>query len=193
MESARQNIILDRSTWHSVERTGYVGKRRAKLQAKYDTEYGKDNWQYAWEWGTQLLPLMPALQLYEDAYCNFLSANKSILNQLVTSARDIYDDAPSNIGSGIDYIHQETNVNHWHDVAIRRAVLRNGVWFSGSDLVHIRHTLSDHPLSMMLSPGQVPFHLQEMIVQPELKRWWWEQGSIESFYQSNKVLVVRIS
>lgn len=192
MESASKNCILDQSLWHVVERTGYVGKRRAELQTKFDTEYGTDNWQYAWVWGTQLLPLMPALQLYEDAYYNFFSANNSILSQLVTSARDIYDDAPSNVDSSFDYLHQETNVNHWHDIAIRRSVMRNGVWFSGTELVHIRHNLSDHPLSMVLSPGQVPFHRPDMIVRPQLERWWWEPGSVESFYQSNKVLVARV-
>lgn len=192
MEPASKNTVLDQTLWYSKERTGYVGKRRAELQARYDIEYGIDNWQYAWVWGTQLLPLMPALQLYEDAYYDFLLRNQHILNQLVTGARDVYDDAPTNVDSGFDYLNQETNVNHWHDVAIRRAVMRNGVWFSGTELVHIRHNLSNHPLSMVLSPGQVPFHKPDMIVQPELERWWWDPASIECFYQSNKVLAVRV-
>jgi hypothetical protein len=185
--------VIDTTNWELVEQPGYIGKQRESKYAEWNKYYGLDGWQLAWQWGNQYLPLPVALSIYEDAYYHFLLSNPDILEQLATQASDVYDDAPSNVSSGLDYTHQETNLNHWHDIAIRRALLRNGQWFAGRELVHIRHEQSTHPLSMLLSPGQVPFHRPELIAQPELERWWWQTGSVESFYQSNKVLLRRIS
>lgn len=178
-------------TWRIVERPGYFGKKRDQIQAGYDERYGKDNWRIAWQIGALVVERSAALMLYEDGYYHHLQSNPELLEELLVCASDVYDDAPSNVQAGFSYEHQETAVNHLHDVAIRRAVLRLGRWFKGSELVQIRHTLSTHPLSVPLSPGQVPFHQPELIVQPALERWWWQSNSVECFYQSNKILQVR--
>ena len=44
-------------------------------------------------------------------------------------------------------------------------------------------------LSWSKSPGRVPFHMPGVLLDPELEGWW-QPGSVESFYQSNKVLQV---
>lgn len=192
MDLSTNISLVSFDNWQLVERPNYIGKRRKELYTQWNETYGQSGWQLAWQWGNQFVPLAVALSIYEDAYYHYLACNQALLEQLVTDACDVYDDAPSNVASGLDYTIQETNLNHWHDIAIRRAVLRNGKWFEGNNLVHIRHELSEHPLSMLLSPGQVPFHLPELIVKPELERWWWDAGSVESFYQSNKVLLQSI-
>jgi hypothetical protein len=43
---------------------------------------------------------------------------------------------------------------------------------------------------MILSPGRVPFHRPDLIEKPELNGWW-EKSSVESFYQSNRLLQKR--
>ena len=73
------------------------------------------------------------------------------------------------------------------DIAIRRCVLRRGVWFRGDKLIRIRQEKGDHQLSIILSPGRVPFHRADLIVKPEIEGWW-EPGTIEAFYQSNRML-----
>ena len=70
---------------------------------------------------------------------------------------------------------------------MRRCLMRLGTWFRGDHLVEIRGRDSE---GFRLNPGQIPFHLPEMIVQPE-QTGWWEPGSVESFWQANKVLQVR--
>lgn len=45
---------------------------------------------------------------------------------------------------------------------------------------------------MTLSPGQIPFHFPEKIIQPQLEGWW-EKDTVESFYQSNKILQIKNS
>lgn len=172
-------------------RPGYFGKRRDEIEAGYNEQYGDGAWRLAWQVGPIAVPRLAALMLYEDGYQQFLQDQPEIRRQLVEEAADIYDDQPSNVEAGFDYQHQETNVNHLHDIAIRRALLRCGEWFQGKEVIQIRHSLSPHPLSMLLSPGQVPFHRPDLIIQPQLGRYWWEPNSVESFYQSNKVLQVK--
>ncbi|HOU94965.1 MAG TPA: hypothetical protein PLU22_28135, partial [Polyangiaceae bacterium] len=58
--------------------------------------------------------------------------------------------------------------------------------FQGTELVRIRGRGS---AGYRLNPGVVPFHAPEAILKPELVGWW-QPGSIESFWQSNKVLEV---
>jgi hypothetical protein len=56
--------------------------------------------------------------------------------------------------------------------------------------------MGDHPLSLALSPGQVPFHKPELMSHPdnltEIRgKAWWLPSSVEDFYQRGKRLVVR--
>ena len=41
----------------------------------------------------------------------------------------------------------------------------------------------------LFSPGKIPFHMPEMIVKPPLDSWW-NKGSIEAWYQNNKVMQI---
>ncbi len=93
------------------------------------------------------------------------------------------------MNSGLDYTKQETKRTHIQDIAIRRSLIRLGKWFEGSELIRIRQEKGNHPLSMTLSPGRVPFHSPLLIIDPEIKGWW-DSGTVESFYQSNRYLQV---
>jgi hypothetical protein len=184
--------MISSGTWQTViDRPGQFGRKRDRLYAEYDEAYGKGLWRVAWE-----IPLshtilyldMPgAMALYEDAYHAFFYSQPDTLAALICEAENVYDDAPSNIHSGFDYASQETCLNHLQDISIRRAVLRLGTWFKGDKLIQVRHSKGAHPLSLGLSPGKVPFHRTDLIRQPEMTGWW-IPGSIESFYQSNKVV-----
>lgn len=171
----------------TLERPGYFGRHKADKVAEFQERYGA-NWTVAWKVGDCFAAQSAVVLLYEDAYFRFLEKNPDILEELVRVARNVYDDAPSNIHSHLDYSVQETKRTHLQDIAIRRCVLRFGQWFKGRKLLQIRDKEGDHLLSLALSPGRVPFHLPWLIEQSELKGWW-QPGSIESFYQSNKFIV----
>lgn len=190
--------------WKTVDRPGYFGDRRDELQADFDRKYGKDSWRIAWEWGGLILPIQEALQLYEDGYYEHFKTKPELLEWLVTNFSNIFDTAPSNVEAGFSYNIQETPNNHLHDVAIRRAVLRRGAWFSGSRLLEVRSVNAE---GWALSPCNIPFHLPNMIYQGQTKYkcevrdfstnppWWIRKGvknSVEEFYQQNKVLQVKI-
>lgn len=185
--------MTDKITWKTVERPGYFGKKRDELVAKCDKEYGKGNWRLAYQWGILVIEREQAIQIYEDAYYEFLKNNPKTLEWLVNTASDVYDTAPSNVEARFDYNHQETPNTHLQDIAIRKSVMRLGKWFKGEHLVEIRSKSKE---GRTLSPGIVPFHLPEMIVKEEIKDYgekgmWWQNGSIEDFYQRNKLLQVK--
>jgi len=188
--------------WRIIERPGYFGTSRDEIHTKYDEQFGKNNWRIVWQWGNQIIQRPEAMQIYEDGYYEYLKTNKETLDWLIRTASDVYDTAPSNVEARFSYDLQETSNNHIHDIAIRRAVLRNGVWFSGNHLMHVRPEKEGEKLG----PYLIPFHLPKMIYTGQIKYkgedrnflsnppWWIKMGienSIEQFYQQNKILEVR--
>ena len=154
--------------WKTLERPGFLGKRRDEQYAIWDKQYGPGNWRFAWKVVQFFVDFLGACALYEDAYCQFLVNHRDVTATLTKEACDIYDDEPSNIYSKFDYNIQESLHTHIQDIAIRRCLIRMGLWFKGSKLVRIRQEKGDHPLSMVLSPGRLPFHRPDLIVQPEV-------------------------
>ena len=180
--------------WATVGRPGYLGKKRDSVCASWDEMHGPGNWRIVYEWCNRIVSREFALQLYEDAYYEFFKGDGvDAFGWLIATASDVYDTAPTNIEAGLDYFKQETPNNHIHDVAIRRATLRHGTWFKGDHPVHVRWKGSE---GFRVNPGIVPFHLPGLIIQDDIedhggKGTWWLSGTIEDFYQRNKVLQVR--
>lgn len=190
--------MLNPNEWHPIDNnsTGYVGKRRNDEWAKRDARYGKDKWKIAWLVGGKLLEYEEVCQFYEDAYFEYFKKRPEVLDHLLDVASDVYDDDPSNVDSGTDYAKRGEVRTHIQDIAIRRCVQRFGRSFRGRSLIQIRDRIGSHPLSLTLSPGQVPFHKPELISTPdnlkEIHRdMWWLPGSVEDFYQRAKRLCIR--
>ncbi len=182
--------------WKTIEYPGYFGKKRNQLYDSWNNKYGEDNWRIAWQWNSQIIETSEALQIYEDAYYEYFKQDNDIVDWLISTAKDVYDTAPTNINSGLKYEIQETPNNHYHDIAIRRALLRNGKWFKGPELLHVR---GPNTKGQKLSPYNIPFHLPELISNQEIKdygnkgKWWRKLGienSVEEFYQQNKILQI---
>lgn len=176
--------------WTVAERPGYFGRHRDAKHAEYDQRYGVGNWRIVWKVGSNYFTFEEEVLLYEDAYFEYLRRHKGLKAALILGASDVYDDSLSNIESGLDYSKQETERTHIQDIALRRCVRRFGEHFRGEELIQIRDREGSHELSMLLSPGQVPFHLPHLIENPQLEGWW-KPFSVESFHQSNKVLQIK--
>lgn len=169
-----------------VGRPGYFGSRKEEIITNYDKVYGKDNWRILHSINGKSVELHKALQFYEDAYFEHFKNHPEELEWIANNFENVYDNSPSNVDSGLFYFFQTNNSNHFQDVAIRRVLMRNGLWFNGKGLLEIRSTSPGNKWS----PTNIPFHKPELIMQPELKGWW-NQGSVESFYQSNKLLEMK--
>ncbi len=174
--------------WKPIGRPGFAGQKRDKLVAHWDETYGQGNWKIMHEVQGQYYDWLDALiQFYEQAYYVFLQQHEDILNWLCSIASDVYDSNVTNVHSGLDYNIQEGTSNHMQDIAIRRVVQRLGRKFEGSELLQIRGWRSK---GARLSPGVVPFHEPTWILQPELQSWW-KPHTVESFWQSNKIMLVQ--
>lgn len=187
-------------TWSAVDRPGYFGTSRNEIHAGYDVKFGEGNWRISWQWGDRIIQRTDALLIYQRSYTEFLKSSSDILNWLL-QYEDVFDTAPSNVEAGLSYDVQETQNNHIHDVAIRRAVVLDlGLNFKGHrGLLHVRPEKE----GAILGPQLIPFHLPDRIYDGAIKYkgeerdfivnppWWITMGinkSVEQFYQQNKVL-----
>ncbi len=143
--------------WQTLARPGYFGKRKADILAGYEQEFGKDNWRLAWIVQGSIFDLERILMLYEDGYYHYLKQRTDLLDTLVAEAADVYEDAPSNVQCGLDYTAQESNINHFQDISLRRVVARLGCSFEGS---HARNARAQRTTltgrSTLSSPGVDP-------------------------------------
>ncbi|WFE65532.1 hypothetical protein [Micromonospora sp. WMMD714] len=175
--------------WVEVGRPGHLGSRRRDRTAAWEAEFGPGRWRLVWRVGAVVHPWEAALCLYEDAYHRRLSDDPDLRHRLIRTARDVYDRDPSDVVSRLDYARQRGSGHHLQDVAVRRTLVRLGRWFAGDRLVRLRRggDGAAGELGDRLDSSVVPFHRPDLIVRPELDGWW-ERGSVESFYQSNRVL-----
>ena len=118
-------MLVDSSEWQIVDSPGYAGKAKASRDTLRDKQYGRGNWKTAFRWGDLIIERGFALQLYEDAYWVFLRDNPEQLDWLCNTASEVYDNAKTNLQSGLDYSIQEAESTHLQDIAIRRSILRN--------------------------------------------------------------------
>lgn len=172
------------------------------MHKNWDIDYGKGNWRLVWKWGEIFLDFLGVCAICEDAYYFFLLNNSEIFKRLINSASDVYYNNESDVESGFDYTKQGRKTR-FHDIAIRRVLIRREQWFKGSELIRIHGRKGTHPLSKILAPENVPFHRPDLIEKPEFhqiqgiepnenKFWWYRHpGSIVSFYQKNRYLQKR--
>jgi len=164
----------------------YFGMQRDKIHEGFNQTFGEKCWDIKWFIDNKIISQLDAIQHYEDGYLHFLTKNKDVLDWLISTASEVYDIAPSNIKSGLDYRIQECNATHLQDIAVRRVLARLGQEFQGDHPIQIR----DHnSKGYILNPGKVPFHKPESILERDIKSWW-DKYSVEDFYQSNKALLV---
>ncbi len=169
-----------------IGRPGALGSRKDEVLKNYDKVYGVDNWRLVWNVNGTFVELDGALAIYEDAYFEHFKKNPDELKGLTENFANVYDNNISNVESWFDYYHQEFKGNHFQDIAIRRCLIRNGLWFKGTDLLEVRM----REPGIRYNPGRIPFHRPEWIPQPELEGFW-EAGTVESWYQSAKYLEVK--
>lgn len=190
--------MLDKDIWQPINNksTGYLGKRRNEEWIKRNETYGEGEWKMGWLVEDSFLEYPEVCQLYGDAYYNYFQMRPELLEHLLDEAEDVYNDDPINVEAGTDFSKRGEVKTHIGDTAIRRAVQRLGKQFRGKKLLQINDRKGPHPLSLALSPGQVPFHKPELLSNPDNleeieENAWWLKGSVEDFYQRAKRLCIK--
>ncbi|OGF27244.1 hypothetical protein A2331_03685 [Candidatus Falkowbacteria bacterium RIFOXYB2_FULL_34_18] len=190
--------MLDKDVWKQIDNnsTGYMGKKRNEEWAKRNALYGVGNWQMGWLVEGNLLEYFEICEMYGEAYYAYFMLRPELMDHLVEVASDVYNYSPEDIQAGEDFSHRGDLVTHITDTVIRRCVNRFGRKFKGNKLLQIRDRIGPHPLSLALSPGQVPFNDQKILSFPDNleelhKDAWWLPGSVEDFYQRAKRLCLK--
>jgi len=174
--------------WKTIARPGYFGRKKEEKIAGFNENYGEGNWRIMWQWGENIIPWEISCLIYEDGYYADSFKREGLWKDLASKAREVYDYVEDDVLAALDYSKQKKEYTHLQDISIRRVVLRRGWKFEGSKLIRIRH--HDNYWGANLSPGKIAFQSPELIVSPHLENWW-NQNSVEDFYQSNKVLQIR--
>lgn len=173
--------------WRTISRPGQSGGKKKQLKEMYDNTYGPENWRIMWQWGDDIIDNILAYQIYEDGYYHDSLKREEVWKELISTASDVYDIEERDIESGLDYLVQQGKATHLQDIAIRRVLFRRGWKFEGTELIQIRS--HSQYWGKQLSPGKISFHRPELIIKPSLKSWW-DENSIEDWYQSNKVMQI---
>ena len=183
--------------FHKLERPGYFGRARDRKVADLNSKYGEGNWNLAWVilldspegWEYRYDFLEACKFLYEESYFRYLRDKKDKLD-FICSFGECIDNAPTNVQSGLDYSKQESFSTHIQDIAVRNVISRLGRRFEGppDNILVIRSTDSN---GFEFGPGNIPFAWPSLITKPYLTPKWANDLSVESFWQSNKWLMVK--
>jgi hypothetical protein len=191
-------------------RLGYLGQNRDQKIKEFEDLIGKGNWMIGWVVGENLtwkhqacilegnytvLDYARACKLYEDAYFEHFKQHPDELEWIVKNASEVYDNAPSNVSSYLDYLLQEESSTHIQDITIRNVVARFGRKFEGKKLLQIRTDGEGEKWN----PANIYFHKPEWLVQPvNAGTAWWcrdrykaKEKSVECFWQSNKFVLAK--
>jgi hypothetical protein len=180
----------------------YAGFKKQKIYEGLDRKFGEENWFPAHFFEGKVVSRLEGYLIYEESYYQFLKDTPEIREWIINTASEVYDIQPSNVECGMDYSNQECGATHLQDISVRRSLTRLKLEeegkdyapenlpvipiFKGDHLVQIRgHTTEGY----CLNPGKVPFHKPEAILDTEQKGWW-DNESVEGWYQKNKVLLV---
>lgn len=188
-------------TWRDEGRPGYFGRRRDEIVDGYNQRYGPGNWRLVWREvtpegadkgraiGQDCELSLACRSFYQYSYVEYLRANPDLLDW-ICSYGECIDNAPTNVKSGRDYTIQESFSTHIQDIAVRNALYILGRVFEGpaDKILVIRSKDSE---GYRIGPGNVPYWDPSLIRQPSLCPDWANVGSVEDFWQSNKVLQVR--
>lgn len=176
--------------WENKGRPGFFGRKRDEKVRWLNEHFGPGNWRLVWTDGQQEFEFVEACRsFYEEAYFRHLAQKPEDID-FICSFGECIDNAPTNVSCGLDYAKQEAFSTHIQDIAVRNVLHRLGRSFTGpADSILVIRTKDDN--GHRFGPGNIPYHEPSVIIQPSLHPWWARLGSVEDFWQSNKILQVR--
>lgn len=151
-------------------------ENRDKFISSVNKQVGKGNWYWCFKAGKRLYSWQWGMQLYEDAYYKFISSDISLVKELV-SYSNVFEINRHDVDSKADYKHQQHSADHVQDIAIRRCLIRLGVWFKGREILDLNSSKFNH--------SKITFHLPHLINDKKSK-------TIQSWLDNNRMIVIAI-
>ena len=188
--------------WVTVERPGYFGKKRAEFEERWNKSYGIGNWKLVWETPQgKVLDYKGIIKVYVQGYAKYFQDHPDEAEYVTSNYSYAYDKDLVTRREAFD-IYARYNkpgvANQFHNVAMNLALEKVlGIPFKGKEPLKVRAGKpgtpeSEWPAGWRWQPGLIPCVHPEEIYDMNFEGQWWEKGSIEDFYQSNKALQVRI-
>lgn len=148
---------------------------RDKFFYKVNKSVGNGNWFWVFKIKDKIYSWDLGFQLYEDAYFQYLRENVNQIKKIVKHY-DVFVYNRHDIDSKLNYKKQDYKADHYHDIAIRRCLIRLGLWFKGKKMLNL--SKSD------LCHSKIPFHLPHLILKPD------KLQSVKSYLFSNRFIVI---
>lgn len=151
-----------------------IERDRERFIRSVNRRAGKGNWFWTFRVGKKLFSYELGMQIYEDAYWIYLRKHTDILKEAMDYF-DVYITDRHDLESGLAYKKQSHPYReHYADIAIRRCLRRYGTWFRGKELFHL--------VGSRLDDSQVPFHLPNLVSNPE--------KTARAWLESNRLIVI---
>ncbi|HEX7042259.1 MAG TPA: hypothetical protein VF189_03325 [Patescibacteria group bacterium] len=189
--------------WDVKEHPGYLGKTRPEKMAEWDNRYGSGNWRLShWQNAKgEMLTYDQVFKVYVEGYEKYFKEHVDEADFLIKNYAYAYDHDMITKEEAFDshaYYNKPGFRNQFHNVALNIALVNvTGRMFEGSKPIQVREGVPGTPDSMqpegfMWSPGRIKCVDPRIIPQVNLTgEIWWQDGTIEDFYQKAKVLEVK--
>lgn len=194
-------IYSSHSTWYTVERPGYQGKKKDAQIAHWNQCYGEGNWRIAWELNSGLVQNYEQIfyNFYVPGYVKYFLQYPDEAHFLTTNFSYAYDKDMISKDEAFDphaLYDKPGKPNQFHNVALNLALeYYLGLPFRGNIPIQVREGKPDTdpitwPQGWRWSPGRIDAVRQDLIPKNDIKGWW-SPGTIEDVYQTAKVLQIR--
>lgn len=189
-----------KTNWVTISHLSYLGKSKDEQYAIWDKEYGKDNWQIAWQLATgEVLGFDQIFQHYVDGYILYFNNHLSEAQFLTDNYSYGYDKDPITKEEAFNpyaLVNVLGRPNQFHHAALNIALeFYLNLEFKGQEPIQVREGKPNTdpatwPVGWRWSPSRIPATHPELIPLTNISSWW-QKGSIEDLYQSAKILQIR--
>lgn len=187
--------------WTTIDKPCYFGKSREEQEKVWDEKYGKGNWRLAWETPQDtVLTFDGIIQEYIEGYVEYFRQHPNEAKLITDNYSYAYDKEIVTKKEAFNphALYQKPGkANQFHHAALNitlEKVLE--IPFKGKEPIKVRAgkpgtPVEEWPSGWKWHPGRIPCVHPEMINNMTCPNQWWEKGSIEDLYQSDKVLQIK--
>lgn len=193
-------ILKPNQGWKTMERPGYLGKRKEAEFARWNQVYGVDKWRLVNETSQgEILSYNDIIwKIYIPGYTSYFFNHHKEAIHITENYCYAYDKdmITKEQAFNLYALYNKSGIaNQFHHVAFNIALeWYLGLPFKGIKPLQVREgkpgtPISQQPKGHLWSPGRIPSLRPDLIPQPAIEGWW-AKGSIEDFYQSTKALQI---
>lgn len=188
--------------WRTIERPGYLGKKKDEKYLLWNQKYGEGNWRLVNETATgEIFSYEDIIwKIYVPGYAMYFLKNQDEARFVTDNYSYAYDKDLISKESAFDIycLYNKPGVaNQFHNIAFNLALeYFLGISFKGTHPLQVREGKpgtpdSEQPEGYRWSPGRIMAVRQDLIPKVDLGQTWWSSGTIEDFYQKSKSLQIK--